>query len=415
MTTSSSNRTLIVGGGLAGLTCAHTLARAGAEFVLLESTDTVGGRVKTDLVEGFLLDRGFQVFLDAYPEAARVLDYELLDLRPFEPGALVRFEGRFHRFADPWRRPQHLLATALAPVGTLADKLRVSSFRRSVTQGSLKQLLAKPEVPMVERLKQRGFSESMIDRFFRPFLGGVFLDRDLQASSRFGEFVFRMFATGNAVLPAAGMQVIPRQLADSLPDGTVRTNCRVAQIESHSVRLDSGERIEGSQVVVAAESAAADQLLGQTTSSRMQRVTCLYFSADVPPVKDPILVLNADESGPVNNLCVPSQVAPGYARAGKALVSVTVLGTGHGEGLLQEVKEQLVGWYGPPVNEWGHLKSYEISGALPFQPELEPVEKAPLVRDGIFVCGDHCDTASINGAMASGRRAAEAVLATSAS
>lgn len=403
---------VIIGGGLAGLVCARHLCRKGLKCQLLEASDKIGGRVSTDNVDGFLLDRGFQVFLTAYPEAKAILDYQKLELRRFEPGALIRFDGRFHRLADPWRRPQHVVATALSPVATLADKLRIASFRKHTTRGQLIDIYDRPERTTIDLLRERGFSEVIIDRFFRPFLGGVFLDRELQTSSRMCEFVFRMFSLGDAALPKEGMGEIPQQIASDLPPGTVATNCAVDAIDGCDVILTSGERLTARAVIVAADAPAARRLLGDRYPAAGQSVSCVYFVADKPPVAEPILVLNGDGEGPINNLCVPSQVSSSYAPPHKSLVSVTVLGQPpDSNALTDQVRVQLKNWFGPAVGSWQHLRTYNIKYALPTQtpPALQPVAKPCNVAEGVFVCGDHCDTASINGAMAAGQRAAEAV------
>ena len=402
---------IVIGGGLSGLVCARKLTEAGLSCRLLEASDRVGGRVRTDVVDGFLLDRGFQVFLTAYPEAKVQLDYEALDLRHFEPGALIRFGGKFHRLSDPWRRPRHFLATAMSPVASLTDKLRIASFRKHTTQGELSNLYNRPERSTIDLLRERGFSDVIIERFFRPFLGGVFLDGDLKTSSRLCEFVFRMFSLGNASLPAEGMSQIPDQLSSRLPPNTIRTNAQVASIDDGNVLLTNGERLSSRATIIATEAPIAQRLLGESTSAKHQSVTCLYFSTDQSPINEPILVLNGDGNGPINNLCVPSEVSPRYAPKGKALVSVTVLGASAEDSKLQEVRAQLTDWFGSQAESWQHLKTYTIDYALPTQtPTFDPVEKASKVREGLFVCGDHRDTGSINGAMASGRRAAEAAI-----
>ena len=405
---------IVVGGGLAGLVCASRLYESGVSCLLVEGADQVGGRVRTDEVDGFLLDRGFQVFLTAYPEAQATLDYQQLDLRCFEPGALIRYSGEFHRLSDPWRRPQHSLATLLSPAATLRDKLRIASFRKHTTRGQLSDIYDRTQQSTIALLRERGFSDAVIDRFFRPFLGGVFLDGDLETSSRMCEFVFRMFAQGDAALPAGGMGELPRQLADRLPPEFVRTGTPVEAIEDTDVVLASGERLSARAVVVATSAPIARQLLDDPYPADGRSVTCLYFAAPSPPIDEPILVLNGDGTGPINNLCVPSQVAPRYAPSGQSLVSVTVLGHhGDEQRLLDDVQQQLQEWFGTTTATWRRLKTYGIDYALPVQspPTLQPVAKSAQVRTGVFVCGDHCDTGSINGAMASGRRAAESVTA----
>jgi phytoene dehydrogenase-like protein len=254
----------------------------------------------------------------------------------------------------------------------------------------------------------------MVERFFRPFLGGIFLDPTLTTSSRMFRFVFRMFSQGDACLPAAGMQAIPNQLAAGLPPESVRLGAQAEKVTPGAVTLAGGEELRAKAVVVATDAPTASKLLGGDVATEAQGVTCLYFAVDRTPVSDPVLVLDGDGRGPVNNLCVPTAVSPAYGPPGAHLVSASVLGVpADAEKLESEVREQLVGWFGPDVRGWRHLRTYRIPYALPrqFPPALvEP--RRPVRRDpGLYVCGDHRDNASINGAMESGRRAAEAVLA----
>lgn len=405
---------VIIGAGLAGLCCARHLNDAGTDFLIVDAADAVGGRVRTDEVQGFLLDRGFQVFSAAYPEAQRMLDDEALDLRRFEPGAIVRYADAFHALTDPWRRPIQGLRSVFSPIGTLGDKLRIARLRSRVMKGSLADQFAVPETTTLEALRQDGFTDSIIERFFRPFLGGIFLDPDLQASSRMFHFVFRMFSKGYATLPAQGMQAIPRQLASKLPAERIRLNTRVTALENGSIDLASGESIRARAVVVATESPVAEQLLDQPVSPGSQGVTCLYFAAEEAPVNEPVLVLNGEGRGPINNLCVPSLLMP-CAPDGQHLVSVTVLGIPDQDdaALEHEVRQQLEDWFGNAAQHWRHLHTYRIPHALPRQnpPALSPPERPTQLDHGVYVCGDHRDNASIQGAMVSGRRAAEAVLA----
>ena len=420
----------VIGGGLAGLCCARELARTDRKALVLEAAETVGGRVRTDELDGFRLDRGFQVLLTAYPEARRVLDYDRLDLRPFYPGALVRCRGRFHRVADPFRKPLAAASGLLSPVGTLGDKLRVAGLRRRARRGSLEDLFARPETATIDALRTHGFTRSMIERFFRPFLGGVFLDPELRTSSRQLEFVMRMFAAGDTAVPALGMGEIPRQLADALPSGWVLTGVGVKSIEPGSVRLNNGERITCRRVVLAADAPGAARLLADAVASTdaatvpaarhraagdpagfrsgANSVTCLYFAADEAPVREPVLVLNGeDDDGPVNNFCVPSEVSSAYAPPGASLMSATVLGLPPVDDarLEADVRAQLSTWFGRSVARWRHLRTYRISYAVPrLLPGRSP---NALLAGDVIVCGDHAHNPSIQGAMVSGRLAAE--------
>lgn len=403
---------VIVGAGLAGLCCARQLVGRGIRPVILEASDGVGGRIRTDIVDGFRLDRGFQVFLTSYPEARAVLNYEALKLRAFRPGACIRYGGHFYRLADPWRRPWAGLRSIFSPIGTLADKLRVARLRSRTLAGTLEDRFRDPETTTLQGLRDEGFSESMIERFFRPFLGGIFLERELQTSSRMFRFVFRMFSQGDACLPSDGMEAIPRQIASQLPEGTIRLGTRVAGVEPGRVRLENGDALDTRAVVVATDGPTAMHLLGEKQTASGQAVTCLYFAAPSSPVCEPILVLNGEGRGPINNLCVPTDVAPTYATHGQALVSVTVLGDSSDEASLKAaVTQQLTEWYGSVVASWRFLRLYRIAYALPSQvpPALAEPQRPVRWASGLFVCGDHRDQASIQGAMVSGRRAAEAV------
>jgi phytoene dehydrogenase-like protein len=366
-------------------------------------------------VDGFLLDRGFQVLLTAYPEAQRMLHYEALALRPFYPGALVRFNGRFHRVADPWRRPVDALTNVFSPIGTLRDKCAVARFRARVRAGSVEELLQRPETTAHAALTQAGFSPAMIERFFRPFFGGVFLDRELQTTSRMLEFVFRMFTQGEIAVPARGMGAIAQQLASGLPQGVIRTRTRVMALQAGEVMLDSGERLLPRTVVIATDGTTAAQLLGEPVPPPAQKVTCLYFTMPQAPVNEPVLVLNGERHGLVNSLCTLSAVASSYAPRDAALVSVTVLGDPafSDQELETAVRSHLATWFGQEVHhQWHHLRTYRIPNALPQQypPSQVGGENPVRRRPGLFLCGDHYDTASINGAMQSGRRAADAVM-----
>jgi phytoene dehydrogenase-like protein len=405
---------LIIGAGLAGLCCARRLQDAGVSFQIVEASDGVGGRVRTDEVDGFLLDRGFQVLLRAYPEAQRVLDYATLDLKAFSPGAFSWYAGRMNKIVDPWRIPGMWREAIRSDFGTLGDKLRVMRLRSRLKRSSIEDIFRRTERSTKEALQAEGFSQDMIHRFFRPFMGGILLDGDLKTSSRMLEFVFKMLSEGDISLPARGMGAIPAQLAAKLPLDSLRLNARVESLHENEISLAGGEALRARAIVVATESTAAAHLVGEAEPAS-RSVTCFYYDAEESPVPHPMLVLNGDGAGPVNNFSVLTQIAPSYAPAGRHLISVTVLGT-------QELTDaqlggfiiaQMKNWFGPVARAWKFLKSYRIPHAQPqqFPGALEPPQRPVRVRPGVYVCGDHRDTASINGAMVSGRRAAEAVLA----
>lgn len=404
---------LIVGGGLAGLACALRLHEAGAWPVIFEASDGVGGRVKTDALDGFLLDRGFQVYLDAYPEAGRLLEKAKLDLRSFRPGALIYTGTGLRRIMDVFREPRHLWASAFAPIGTFADKLRVARLRWSLLRRSDGEVARRPDMTTERYLAEQGFTSGMIDGFFRAFYGGIFLERELQTSSRMFEFTFKMFARGSATLPAQGMGQIPLQLADRLPPGTIRLRTQVTAINPGGLTLATGERCQGDVVVVATDASTAAALAeaNQADSPEWRAVTTLYFAADRSPLGESIIALNGTGSGLVNNVCAPSDLAPAYAPPGQALISVSVLGSVEATDLTARVLAELEAWFGGAVRSWRHLRTYRIERALPSQPPGTGFTGPGFRKIGdVYLCGDHGWSASIEGAIVSGRRTADAIL-----
>ena len=401
---------VIVGAGLAGLACAVDLHEAGRPIVVLEASNGVGGRVRTDKVGGFLLDRGFQVYLDAYPAAGAMLDLEALELKSFEPGALV-FDGKkLHRVMDVFRRPNALVASAVSPVGSLLDKLRVAFLRWKVGRLRCDEIMTRPDTSTEDYLKKAGFSKRMIDVFFRSFYGGIFLERDLRTSSRMFEFTFKMFSEGSATVPMGGMGEISKQLETRLPEDAVRLSTPVRSVEADRVILESGDVMSASRVLVATDATTALRLTGTTGSDepKWRSVTNLYFEAGQSPLDEPIIALNGTGRGLVNNVAVMSDVAGGYAPAGKSLVSVALLGLHPGDEIPTKVQQELSAWFGDRVKDWRHLRTDLIEKALPEQLRTEPVGVREL--DGILVCGDHAVSASIEGAISSGRLTAGLIL-----
>jgi phytoene dehydrogenase-like protein len=419
----------IIGAGLAGLSCALSLEAAGIPTTLLEASDAPGGRMRTDVVEGFRLDRGFQVLLTGYPEAKRLLDYDALELRRFEPGALVWHGGKFHHFTDPFRNPMGGARFLFDSIVPLRDKLQVAKLRARVRRGTVEEIFAGKEKTTRDYLQAFPFSADMIERFFEPFFAGVFLERELATSSRFFEFLFRMFSVGDTVVPAEGMQQIPLQLAAKLRAATLRTGARVSKVtggrQSFQLEIESQEKQEARAVVIAVTGNDGNRLLGGVGGWSIpevrawNRTTAFCYAAQQVPVNQPIILLNGEGStaGPVNHLAVMSAVSRQCAPPGAHLVVASVVGEAPAQDaalvrLDQAVRQHMRQWFGPVVDSWKLLGAYTLARALPQQRHAE-WEQAPVRlvgTGGVYMCGDYRETASIQGALASGRRAAEAVI-----
>jgi phytoene dehydrogenase-like protein len=412
MDASKTPQVLIVGAGLAGLSCARVLHRAGVSFTVLEASDAVGGRVRTDLVDGFRLDRGFQVFLPAYPEARAVLDYHELRLKRFYRGAEVMLQGKRCRIADPLQHPLDALPRLFCDLTPLGEVWQTILLKRE-TMGLDAIPRQGPELETEDYLESLGFSESFVNHFFRPFFGGVFLEKDLRTSSRMFRFLFSMFDQDGAAIPEEGMQAIPEQLASQLPGASVRLQTPVDSLDGTAITLPSGERLEAGHVVLAVDERTAARLRKEESMPKPARsTTCLYFATDADVPKTPILYLDGDGHGPVTNATVLSRVNPDCAPHGQHLISASVIGSAAGPELERVVRDQLERWFGSGVGDWRHLRTYTIAEAQPEDPQLHLADEEPdpVIGEGLYRCGDYCQDVSINGAMISGRRAAEAVL-----
>ncbi len=421
---SSNPPVLIIGAGIAGLSCAVYLKQAGINAYVLDAADGVGGRVRTDVVDGFRLDRGFQILLTAYPEAQRLLNYHALDLRPFRSGALIRHDepgssAPWLKLLNPLHEPLSVFRTLASPVGSLADKFRILELVFQTQHKSISEIFAQPPTTTLALLRETGFSETMITRFFRPFFGGVFLEDALNTSSNFFEFCFRMFVTGDAAVPARGIGAIADQLAARLAPDQIRLNTMVRQIDGTTVRLDSGETLTAPVVVMAVDAAQAARLTNRPilAPTAFNHTTCTYFAAPQSPNTEKLLMLNPRRSAAIHNMCVISDIAPDYAPVGQSLISVSTQGmdTLDESALTEHIKRELTDWFGtdeparPPV-QWRHLRTYHLPQALPAYLPTSPQRESLRLTDTLYQCGDQTAYPSLNAALQTGREVAEDIM-----
>jgi len=404
---------VIVGAGIAGLSCARGLQQKGHDILVLEAAPEVGGRLQTDRRDGFLLDRGFQVLQLAYPQARDLLDYDALELRRFPPGARIRADNRFHVLADPLRKPRYLLQTVFSGIGSVADRLRLAQLVREVCRPPLEELFDQEETMARDFLVSYGFSTGMIDRFFVPFLAGICLDPQIRVTNRFMLFVLRMFAQGDVAIPARGMGEIPKQLAEDLPEHSIICNAPVELLQGRRVILSDKSVYRAEVIVLATPEPETVRLLGKDAEREACRELCLYYVADEPPVDEPFLILNGEKGGLINSVNFPSMISPDYSGSGETLVSAVVPGSLHEDirAIDRDVKRELKERCGPPVESWRQLHQYEITHALPrpVPPSPNPFRFKPQLGDNLFHCGEYTTMPSIQWALYSGDRTAEAV------
>jgi phytoene dehydrogenase-like protein len=401
----------VVGAGLSGLSCALLLERQGVDVHLLEASDDVGGRIRTDEVDGFLLDRGFQVLLTAYEEVESQIDLPRLDLRPFRPGSVVWTGSGLETLGDPFRNPASAVATLAARVGSVGDKMKIGRLRRRLLGRSPAECFQGPERSTQEELEALGFAPDFIDAFFRPFLGGVFLERGLETSASLFRYYFRCFAAGDVAVPARGMQRLPELLAMPLEE-RISLGARAAEVTPTSVTLDDGTSVTADQVVLAVDGISTAALLGESPPAFKATVTS-YFAAEEAPVRAPMLVLDGVGTGPVNHVAVMTNVSPSYGPAGAHLISASGVDAAaeDPDTFREAAPSQLRRWFGPSVDRWTHLRTYRIPEALPRHPAGSLQGRPPTRRpDGLVVAGESATFGSIQGALLSGRKAAEAVL-----
>ena len=409
---------VIIGAGLAGLSCATRLALHQIPFQIFEASDQVGGRMRTDVVEGFRLDRGFQILLTAYPWAEKLLDFKTLELRPLQAGALVWDGHALRRLSDPFRHPAQIPATLGSHLPSLRDVPALVSLALRTLPFSSDTLLRERE-PSAEHSTQDdllslGISNRLREQFFRPFFAGIFLERPLDTSSTFFRFLFKMFATGSAVVPKLGMGEIPRLLASQLPSGSIHLRHSVSGLEKQKVTLASGESIEARAVVVATDGVAADRLLNRSQIRNWRATECFWFAAPRSPLNENVLVLDGTGKGAINHLAVMSDVSESYAPPGKSLICANVVEPFHLKDELRRhaVVEQMEHWFGAQVRDWRLLRRDSIPHALPALNPDRPFKRDGIETqgEGVFCCGDYLSLPSQEGAASSGLHAADEVI-----
>ena len=400
----------IIGAGVSGLIAAKTLEQHGYHPVIIEATERVGGRVKTDIIEGYQLDHGFQVLLNAYPQAKKHLDYKALNLQSFLPGAVIFSNQKQTTIGDPLRHLGLFFPTLFSSVGSISDKLKIFKLNKKLEKTSIEMIFSKPEQSTLNYLKDFGFSENIINQFFKPFFSGIFLEPNLKTSSRMFEFVYKMFGEGLAVLPKAGIGAISEQLKSLLQHTTFLFNRKVKQVHDTFIELENDEILDTHFTIIAT---SPQNLLPNLNHQNNDWKSCynLYFETETRLINKPLIGLIADDDTLINNIFYHNSLSAN-SKGEKELLSVTVVKDTdlNAENLVKKVEEELLKYCDIKILQ--HIKTYHIPNALPDIRDLQTDMFATetQIKATIFLAGDYLLNGSLNAAMLSGERAAEGVM-----
>jgi protoporphyrinogen oxidase len=402
----------IIGAGISGLIAAQVLENYGYKPTIIEGSNSVGGRVKSDLVEGYLLDRGFQVLLTSYPAAKKYIDFDALEIQRLLPGATIFKNGKSQTIGDPLRSFSLLFPTLFSSIGTFSDKLKILKLNVLLKKKEIDTIFKEDEKTTLQYLIDVGFSEEMIQTFFKPFFSGIFLEPNLDTSSRMFEFVYKMFGEGLAVVPKAGIQAISNQLKDNLKNTKILLNSEVESVKNKGIILKDGSEIESDFTIIATE---ASQLVANLNNQETHWKTCdtLYFETTDRIISRPLIGLISEENSLINNLFYHTSIQTTTKGKGE-LLSVTIV-KNHSlseKQLIEKITEELKYFCG--ITNATFIKRYQIKKALPklnnLQYEISSTETK--LTSSIFLAGDQLLNGSLNAAMIAGERAAMGVIGT---
>ena len=400
----------IIGAGVSGLIAAQVLENYGYHPTIIEATESAGGRVKSDVFRGYTLDHGFQVLLTSYPAAKKYLDYNKLELQNILPGATIFKNGKQQTIGDPLRSFSLLFPTLFSSIGTISDKLKIFKLNTFLKKKNINAIFSEEEKTTLQYLQDFGFSENIITNFFKPFFSGIFLESNLETSSRMFEFVYKMFGNGLAVIPKNGIQAITNQLKENLKNTTFKFNHSVKEVLDNKLILSDNTEIKSHINIIATE---ASSLVSNLKNQETEWKSCdtLYFETNTRAIQKPLIGLIADENALINNIFYHTSVATSSTEK-KELLSVTVVKKHNLNelDLILKVTEDLKILCGIDVKKF--VKRYQIKKALPKLTNLqyEISSSETKLKSTLFLAGDQLLNGSLNAAMISGERAALGVI-----
>ena len=393
---------IILGAGPAGLACALKCQQLGREYLLIEGSNRVGGRLGSLYEDGYIFDLGFQVYNSAYVNTNRLLDLDELNLKYFKPGAAVHYGNSFQILSDPLRDISKVFSTIFSDLTTIKDKIKILSLKNSLSDYQIEQDHTK-DITTLEFLKQYGFSEIMIDNFFIPFFSGIFHEKTLDTSSKFFKYVFSNFNNGLASLPEKGMQAIPEQLMSKIDIECLMMEKTALNIDDEKkIMFDDGDIIKGENIILTGESTS----LAEKIKYEYNEVNTIYFTTE-NEIENGDYIHLFPEDDLINNIAIPSSISSAYSNSHSHLISITILEYDCSElELIKKIQKRLSNYYGGEPGSYEFLRTFSISKATIKQP-VGHFERKKIVKNGLIIAGEQSTNGSIEGAIISGLNAAD--------
>ena len=393
---------IILGAGPAGLACALKCQQLGREYLLIEGSNRIGGRLGSLYQDGYIFDLGFQVYNSAYVNTNRLLDLDELNLKYFKPGAAVHYGNSFQILSDPLRDISKVFSTIFSNITTVSDKLKILSLKNSLSNYNIEEDKT-DDITTLRFLKQYGFSEKMIDNFFIPFFSGIFHEKTLDTSSKFFKYVFSNFNNGLASLPEKGMQVIPEQLMSKIDIERVMMEKTAINLDDgNKVIFDDGDIIKGENIILTGESTT----LAEKIKYEYNEVNTIYFTTE-NEIENGDYIHLYPEDDLINNIAIPSSISSAYSNGHSHLISITILEYDCSDlELIKKIRKRLSNYYGGEPGSYDFLRTFSISKATIKQP-VGHFERKKIVKNGLIIAGEQATNGSIEGAIISGLNAAD--------
>lgn len=403
---------IVIGGGYTGLSTAYYLQKFGLNVKLFDLSARIGGRAKTDIVDGFTLDRGTHFYHHSTTELSKIIDLNSLELKNTYPGYLFRYQNNFLLYSNPMLKTSDVLPTLFAKNTSFKDKMRLFGFNIKLKTTSYSKIVKQKDISTYQYFKNNGFSKQTIDTIIRPVMASTIFDRNLQSSSKISLLYLKSLFNDHVALPKNGIGNISEMIAKKLQPASICLKSKVKKITQDGVEFTNGNVLKAKAIILATNAIDAKVIYPNcNVNTESTHVSTIYFESDKAPIAKPIMLLNANSEGIISHLFVPTTLHPAYAPKGKHLIAVNIVKEHDfdDEELIEKVLIELTDWFGLQVKDWNHIKTYHIKYAMPFKPILDDVKFTLHVQDNIFYAGDALSIGSMETALRSGRETANLV------